>query len=217
MALRGTNAAGLANRRSGRGRIDRVLGALAGAAGAMALFGCAIVIRPPQAVVAPVQVFVADYGYHASLVLPDAGGGAVEFAYGHWRWFACNEDQWYCAPGTLLLPGRGTLGRREFDVPASLESVSRQMCVERVHALCVEREDAERLLARLEQRYARSGEAPLHNAKVSLDFVPDEQPYWLWHNCNTEIKEWLRELRCEAHGAALIAEFVVEERPAAAR
>src|SRR5689334_13559900 len=55
---------------------------------ALAGGGCGGTITPPRAVRDPVPVYVADYGRHATLLLPVEDGGLEEFAFGDWRWLA---------------------------------------------------------------------------------------------------------------------------------
>ena len=54
----------------------------------LGLGACQQTIEPPKRVSDPVNVFVVDYGRHASLALPKEGTGLVEWSWGDWNWFA---------------------------------------------------------------------------------------------------------------------------------
>ena len=177
------------------------------------LTACAIRVTPPVELEDPRTIFIADYGRHASLLLPRVNGRLVEFAYGEWEWFALGHDQWYRAGPALLWPTRGTLGKSEFRGPAELDALRAQLAVERVDELQVERTAASALLARLEAAFAeREGESVLNDA-LGMDFVPHVDGYCIFHQCNSVVAEWLRELGCRVAGCALRADFIVRKNP----
>jgi hypothetical protein len=76
--------------------------------------GCTTSIVPPKSAPDPIEVSVVEYGRHASLVLPE-GTGAVEYAYGEWKWFALEQKQIWRVFRVLLCPADGTLGRQVKD------------------------------------------------------------------------------------------------------
>ena len=85
-----------------------------------------ILVRSPTTIiapadpVAPVTVYITDYGYHRRLVLPTSQGKFLQYAYGDWDYFALNRQNWNNAVAALLIPTQGTLGRREFKDLAQL-------------------------------------------------------------------------------------------------
>lgn len=175
----------------------------------MAAAGCVFVVTPPETS-EPVTVLLADYGRHASLLLPrPAGPGLVEFAYGEWVWFAEGRREWYRVPGVLFLPGRGALGRREWPAFSSVEEARWAMGLERAIAVPVDRGLAAALLERLETRYAGAAATALVNPESGLTFVHDPSPYGLLHNCNGQVAEWLRELGAGVSGWTIDAAFEV--------
>lgn len=194
----------------------RRLGAVWCLAGTAAA-GCVFVVTPPETS-EPVTVVVADYGRHASLLLPrPAGPGLVEFAYGEWAWFAEGRQEWYRVPGVLFLPGRGALGRREWPAFASVEEARWAMGLERAHCVPVDRGLAAALLDRLEARHASAAATALVNPESGLTFVHDPSPYGLLHNCNGQVAEWLRELGAGVSGWTIDAAFEVRPRAGPAR
>jgi hypothetical protein len=76
----------------------------------------------------------------------------------------------------------------------------RRLFAEEIHTIIVE-------------RAAALAAEHLYSPPYRLEFAPDEErSYWIVHHCNSETKDWLRALGCEVSGAALFADFTVEER-----
>jgi hypothetical protein len=171
------------------------------------LTSCVTTIRPPASPLDPVRVAVIDHGYHASLVLPAAGGTSVEYAYGEWEWFALNNDAWYRIFPALFWPTRGALGRRALPVPADPAALRTVVAFQDLLVFEVGRAHAEALLRRLEARHAASAGPPVHNPLVGLTFVPDEMSYSCVVHCNTVLTDWLCELGCRVSAPACFAAF----------
>src|SRR5687768_146055 len=76
--------------------------------------GCQAVIVPPR--VGPAEpklpVYVADYGYHSSVILPRGDAVMVEYAYGDWTFFAKNQKSLRTTLGALFSSEQATLARR---------------------------------------------------------------------------------------------------------
>lgn len=170
--------------------------------------GCAYRVRPPDKVADPVAVVIVDHGIHSSLVLPRGSEAAVEYAYGQWDWFALDRVAWYRAPGALLLPGKAGLGRREFQVPATLADIQAALPAEHYHVLLVDRARATMLEARLDAHFDATTERTF-NSRLGLEFVPDPTPYSLLHHCNTRVVDWLRELGCAVAGLGPDSDFEI--------
>ncbi|MGD9690377.1 MAG: hypothetical protein AB7K52_13835 [Phycisphaerales bacterium] len=168
--------------------------------------GCAYLVSPPTRPEEPVSVFIADLGYHASILLPREPAATAEYAYGHYEWFALNKDDLWRAPGVVLLPGRGTLGRRTLGVPCTRAALETVVYAEELLELRVDRSRAESLRRALDGRFDGAG-PPVFNAVMGMDFVPDSRRYWIAHNCNAALVDWLRDLGCTVRGGSLDANF----------
>lgn len=177
------------------------------------LSGCATV-APPPAPADGVPVYLADYGRHASLILPD-GDGLTEFAFGEWRWFAL-EDNWLIrAPRIMLLPAPGTLGRRRFGpvAPPVVDHLAGATGGARILTITVTHASALALATRLEHNFDTAGATPLHNADYEMDFVPAPRLYWLPHNCNNQVAAWLREMGCRVSTPVVFSAFTLAPTP----
>lgn len=183
---------------------------------AACLAGCAYRVTPPPATLDDASVFILDYGYHASLLVPRGDERGVEYAYGQWDWFALNQTQWWRALPTLLIPGRGAQGRQERSIPMRREALERALRIEAVYEVRVPRAAAEVLDAALDERFA-AAPAPIRNEQTGMDMTLDPQAYSLLHHCNTRVARWLDALGCDVKGGGLEAEFQFLERPPAPR
>ena len=171
--------------------------------------GCATTIRPPAGLKDPVVVVLVDYGKHTSLVLP-ASGGSVEYAYGHWGYFALNQNDVCTGMFALCCYSQGTLGRRTIDVAPGRATLRGRIHAEELTELAVERAAAERLRAKLDARWELRADTQVANALNGLTFVKDDEDYVCWNNCNHVVLRWLEELGCETSGCGCFADFQIE-------
>jgi hypothetical protein len=171
--------------------------------------GCVTTIRPPGDVVDPVEVIVLDYGYHASLAVPEDRGGMVEYAYGEWGWYAESRRGWWRVPGILLLPSTGTLGRRRHDTDA--DGLAEQVGAEEGLVVQVERSAVDRWRGSMGSAW-ETGEARLglvRNPDHGMDFVECGEDYWIFNTCNAAVAGWLEDLGCGISGWTVGASFTL--------
>lgn len=167
-------------------------------------------IIPPAAPVAPVTVYVVDYGYHSSLILPNGEGRLVEYAYGDWRYFALNQQNLGSGMMALLFPTQGTLGRRRFNQIAKLQGQLGPNGQGTLLSFEVAGAKADWLLEWLNHRFRQNRERLIVNPRNHLSFVPDDQVYTLFHNSNHEVAMWLESLGCQVEGFVMWPNFRVK-------
>jgi len=172
---------------------------------------CATVVTPPAAPADPYAVFLLDHGRSSSLVLPRPDGRAVRYAYGDWAWYALGRTGVTEGSAALLWPSRAALGRRELPGPPTGPVIREQVAVEidRLYELTVERGDVEQLAASLEATYEMNLHTRVHNPAADLEFVHHPRPYTGFHNSNTVVADWLRDLGCRVEGPRLFASWRV--------
>ena len=170
--------------------------------------GCASTVTPPSEPPDPVQVYLLSTGRHAGVLLPCGDGRTVEYGYGDWSWYALGKTDWWRAPATVLWPTQGTLGRR-YVLDADLAAMSHSYGGGTLEELHVSRSSADRLLARLDAKFAAGGE-PHFNELFDMSFVKHEAGFWMFHDCHDEVAEWLRELDCSVRWAPIRTGLRVE-------
>jgi hypothetical protein len=163
--------------------------------------GCASTVTPPKDPPDPVVVHLLSTGRHAGVLLPNGDGRTIEYGYGHWNWYALLKNEWWRAPGTILWPSQGTLGRR-YVRDADLAAMNKSYGGGTLEALRISRASAERLLARLDADFAAGGD-PHYNELYDMHFVKHPDRFWMFHDCHDEVAEWLEELDCDVGWAPI--------------
>lgn len=174
------------------------------------LGGCQHVIEPPASVSDPVEVFVIDYGRHASLALPKENSGLVEWSWGDWNWFALQRTGPLDGLQALFASRRSTLSRRELAPADDAQGLLTRVGAEDVLALTVERERARNLQRQLEARWLRRREQAVLHASGRV-FVPDDGGYSLSNTSVHELARWLETLGAKVSGTGATANFKLRE------
>lgn len=175
--------------------------------------GCTTTILPPGNVQEPTTVFVLDHGHTSSLVLPDASGDLLRYAFGDLNYYALNNDGLDRATVALFWPTQGVLGRKRFEGPPEPAAVERgvRLKIDRISELQVERDRVDHLRARLEKVFDDRQQTLVVNELVDLSFVHYPETYSYLHNSNHAVAGWLRELGCRVDGPAVYARWRVKE------
>lgn len=170
--------------------------------------GCVNTVVPQERISDPVTVYIGDHGLHASLLLPREEAGYREYAYGQWEWYAKGNTGSGRALGALLVPQGGALGRTDWN-EGRAEDLKAALGVEELLAVEVERARATALLEQLDARFAARASEMYFNSFHGLEFVPDDQSYWLGHGCTGQVNGWLRELGCRVTSSAAWSDYRV--------
>ncbi len=181
---------------------------------AVALAGCSGTVTPPAAPPRPAVVYLCDYGYHSSLLLPVGTDGTwVEYLFGDWNWAALNHTGVGPAIEAGLFSPASTLGRRYVYRPGR---VPRPVTppVSQV-PLVVDGDAVQRLQRSLDRRWRTHADSATYTGEPGMFylFVRDDQPYGLLHNCNRVTADWLDQLGCRTGGLPLLSHFEVRPVP----
>lgn len=175
--------------------------------------GCWTITPPPRASIKdPVPVFVADYGEHSSVLLPQNEGVYVEYLFGDWAYAVENQDTIFHAIAALLFSPASSLGRiitpmgPEDPYPVTVRPPTRLVRVE------VEREKVKKVTRALAERYENAKTDPVYNPENQAFFVKDRTHYWLFNNCNHMTQSIMRELDCKSTGFVYISDFTVKQQ-----
>ena len=174
------------------------------------LGGCQHVIEPPARVSDPVEVFVIDYGRHASLALPKEESGLVEWSWGDWNWFALQRTGPLEGLQALFGSRRSTLSRRELAPAGDERQLADRIGAEEVLGFAVERDRAADLQRRLEARWLRRREEAVTHASGRV-FVPDDARYSLSNTSVHELARWLEALGAKVSGTGVTANFKLRQ------
>lgn len=185
------------------------------------LGGCGVTVRGPEAIREPSMVYLVDHGIHSCLMFPRDDGAVVAFCYSSYDYAALDHDGVLNGPAALLIPGSGTLGRRQFRpdsmspegvVTAFMEG-EHYYRIDKCYPIAVEQEAREKVYRSLESRWNAAADTRVDNRKRRFSFVKDETNYGLFHNCNAESTRWLKDMGCRVSGIGFSASFTVESAP----
>ena len=167
-------------------------------------------IIPPNNPVNSANVYLVDYGFHGRLILPGDRDKCLEYAYGDWRYFALNQQDWLTGAAALFLPTQGALGRK-------LKSCDRLHLLTTLKdnsllGITVEKIKVDSLLKVLNSYFDRPATMQIENPYTGMTLVPYNRTYTLLHNSNHELVLWLEALGCRIEGFVLWANFKVGKR-----
>lgn len=170
------------------------------------VFSPAIII-PPINLNNPVNIYLVDYGFHARLILPSNKNQCFEYAYGDWRYFALNQQDWLTGAAALLLPTQGALGRKLINCDR-LQLASQAIQKDNnFSSFAVEKTKVDRLLKVLNSYFDRPATTQIENPHTGMTLVPYDRTYILLHNSTHELVRWLEDLGCRVEGFVLWANF----------
>jgi hypothetical protein len=164
------------------------------------LMGCAARVYTPLTPVPAVSVYFADYGEHASLLLPQETGSLTEFAYGQWDWFAMKRQESWRAPLLLLVPSQSTLGMAAIPAAESTAELRDKLGANRVIRLDVCPKRSAALSNELRKMVLARVAGSVYSNDFGMICSPHPRPYWWAHHCNTVVADWLVELGCRVEG-----------------
>ncbi|NHC33385.1 DUF2459 domain-containing protein [Scytonema millei] len=162
-------------------------------------------IVPPGNPINPVNIYLIDYGFHARLILPSDRDNCLEYAYGDWKYFALNQQDWLTGAAALFLPTQGALGRKlkncdRFDLLATQKDNF-------LLSITVDKTKVDRLLKVLNSYFDRPTTIQIENSYTGMTLVPYDRTYTVLHNSNHELVRWLENLGCRVEGFVLWANF----------
>jgi hypothetical protein len=171
--------------------------------------GCEAVIVPPR--VGPSEpslpVFVADYGYHSSVILPRGDSVMVEYAYGDWTFFAKNQKSLSTTLGALFSSEQATLARRVLLRSPYQDGLQQALSAKSIVRFDAPRERVMELDMALSQRFSQDLDSIIYTPAHDSYFVKDSEHYSLSNNCNHLTARWLQTLGCRVEGTVFGSKF----------
>lgn len=193
-------------------KLRRLAALIAGMLGAVVLAWIVVpaTIVPPAAPLKPVTVHVAEFGFHARLLLPE-GDRWRQYGFGDWDYYARREQNLLNGLLALLWPTPGALGWGEVDsldkFQADSEAAGGQLLSFEVSGAQVNQLQHS-LHTHFEQHIP---DGQVYNRVNNLSLVRDDQTYSVLHNSNHELAEWLETLNCQVKSLELWTAFRLAE------
>jgi hypothetical protein len=79
----------------------------------------------------------------------------------------------------------------------------------RVERVTVAGDRVQALLGQLDRQYTGHIFSVIYNPGERLYFVPSDEPYNLFHDCNRQTADWLEELGVRVDGLVILSRFQV--------
>jgi hypothetical protein len=175
------------------------------------LVGCSATVTPPVSPARPTSVYLCDYGYHSSLLLPVGSDGTfVEYLFGDWNWAALNHTGILDVVRAGLFSSQATLGRRYVYEPGLTAPRPMTLPV-RQQSIVVSDDSCQRLQAKLDARWRAQAGVVVYTGAMGgfYLYVKDDEPYGWVRNCNRETSDWLEQLGCRTSGWPLLSHFTL--------
>ena len=175
---------------------------------ALILTGCGAVVTPPTAVNQPIEIYIADYGKHSSLILPTDDVTMQEFAWGDFDWYARGEHSLWSGIHALLFSDSSGFGIHEYRHRKTATDLQISTGAEKIVSLKVESAKVKLLQLHLLEKFnPKTAEQLYYNTKDAMLFSRTKEHYWFAHNCNHQTADWLIELDCKVGGIAIFGGF----------
>lgn len=169
------------------------------------------IIQTPADPSSPITVYVADYGFHSRLLLPNEDGKIVQYAYGDWQYFALKQQTPTTAFRALFVATPATLRKRVFENRMVMEASLQDRPKIKLLKLEVATDKVVALRSQLEYRFQQQLETHIEDKTYQIKFVREDRDYTVFHNSNHELVAWLQELDCQVEGFITWPNFQVRD------
>jgi hypothetical protein len=177
------------------------------------LTGCGWTVHPPAyRADDAVPVFLADYGWHSSLLLPVGDDRYMEYVFGDWGYAAEGHTSPFDAFGALTASRQGTLGRRIIKIDLMHPHSENAGQIAKLVRIDISKARVDRLLKEMDIRY-REGTESKFNPENGQLYVKTSERYSWTNSCNTMTRDNVEKLGCKVDGGAILSDFKVIEIP----
>jgi hypothetical protein len=147
------------------------------------------------------KVYLIKYftwGHHSLAFYND--GSLTEFTFGDWELFALNKrDPWTAFKNmTFLTPG--CMGRKSTAWNPGDTIYDKFKDCEMAVSFFAPADKVLKLHNKLQNSYDANSETEYYNQQERVYFVKYDVPYWLFHNCNHELADWLELIGADVSG-----------------
>ncbi|MGF1656882.1 MAG: DUF2459 domain-containing protein [Verrucomicrobiales bacterium] len=163
-------------------------------------------VTAPAQVHKPALVFLSEYNKHTKVAFPQPDSTYVEFGFGEWHYYGCEDHSVGSALRAVVGGGRGALSRRVVKPLSPSESAFVQAAnATRSTALPVEHELMAQTLASLEARWQASEEIVFRADGVEVR--SDPEAYHTLKNSNAVSANWLKKMGVQVRGAPVWSNY----------
>lgn len=140
----------------------------------------------------------STWGHHSLAFYQN--GTLTEYTYGDWELFALNKRDAWTAWKNMTFFTQGALGKKSTQWKLNEPLCEKFKDCEIAIALNVPTEKVKALESQLHKAYQQQYLTQVYNDQEDVHFVKYPVPYWLFHNCNHELVDWLTLLDIKISG-----------------
>jgi hypothetical protein len=177
----------------------------------LSISSCSTTLKLPPETQNMETVYLLKYstwGHHSLAFYDD--GRFTEFTYGDWDLFALNMRDGWTAWKNKTFPTQGALGRKAISLYPGDSICDKFTGCETVVLFYPPTDKVKTLQIMLQNKYDANILTEVFNSKEDVYFVKHEEPYWVFHNCNHQLIEWLESLGVMVYGRVFYKPLLTE-------
>jgi hypothetical protein len=165
------------------------------------LSACSTKLKLPAQTQQMETVYLLKYSTwgHHSLAFYKTGI-LTEFTYGDWELFALNKRDWWTGWKNMTFLTQGALGRKSTPWNPGEPLCGKFKDCEIAVPFSAPADKVSALLSRLQNAYENNAATAVYNELEEVYFVKYAVSYWIFHNCNHELADWLEMIDVEVTG-----------------
>jgi hypothetical protein len=131
----------------------------------------------------------STWGHHSLAFYND--GLLTEFTYGDWELFALSKRDPWTAFKNMTFRTQGCMGKKSTAWKPGETICDKFKDCEMAVSFFAPADKVLNLNNKLQNSYNANSETEYYNQKERVYFVKYDVPYWVFHNCNHELADWL--------------------------
>lgn len=163
--------------------------------------GCSTKLKLPATEPDMTKVYLIKYSTwgHHSLAFYN-NGSMTEFTYGDWELFALNKRDPWTAIKNMTVLTQGCMGRKSTAWNPGDTICDKFKDCEMAVSFFAPADKILKLHNKLQNSYDANSETEYYNQQERVYFVKYDVPYWVFHNCNHELADWLELIGADVSG-----------------
>lgn len=166
---------------------------------------CSTAFKLPDADVDREEIYLLSYhtwGHHSVAFYRNST--LIEFTYGDWDLFALNRRDAWTAWKNMTFHTQGALGRKIVEWTPGTPLCPLFKDCNKATSFFASSSNSQKLYETLQAAYRQQISTEVFNEVEQVHFVKYNVPYWVFHNCNHELADWLEELGGKVTGRVFL-------------
>jgi hypothetical protein len=165
------------------------------------LAACSTKLKLPATTPDMTKIYLIKYstwGHHSLAFYNE--GLLTEFTYGDWELFALNKRDPWTAVKNMTFLTQGCMGKKTTAWKPGDTICDRFKNCEMAVSFFAPADKVKKLKIKLQNSYDANYETEYYNPDEGVYFVKYDVRYWVFHNCNHELADWLELIGADVSG-----------------